>query len=516
MPLIPGFLLVILIQFSGCQQFDKNKSHADVPDESIRRGQVLAATYCQSCHLLPEPALLDSKTWQEGVLPAMGPRLGIFSYGFQQYPSYKNDPGLPPNYYPAKQVISHQDWQNIIDYYTALSPDSLIQQAPLKQISNTLTSFKVLYPLNRYPSPAICLTEIDTTVKPHQLYLFDLAAQTFFKYTSIGAQPDTLSTAGSFVDLDFRDQTITGCNIDVINPNNGRFGKAQQLSTSKEGKISLRPDYLLDSLSRPVQLSSGDLNNDGKTDYLVCEFGHLSGALSLFENTGGVQYTRHVLRQEPGAIKAYIEDVNMDGLADVWALFSQGDEGVFLFINNGNGSFKQEQVLRFPAVYGSTHFELVDVNKDGHKDIIYTCGDNADFSLILKPYHGLYIYLNNGNNQFSQEYFFPINGCYKSAARDFDGDGDIDIATIAFFADYQHKPDEGFIYLENSGGLKFTPKTLPECRQGRWLTMDTGDVDGDGKIDIVLGNFSIRPSVIQPLVDWKAGPPFLVLKNITR
>src|SRR5688572_28738645 len=99
-----SLLLGLLIQFSGCQQFDKNKSHQNGSNKSIKRGKVLAATYCQSCHLLPEPSLLDSKTWQEGVLPAMGPRLGIFSYGFQQYPSYKNDPGVPPNHYPAKQV----------------------------------------------------------------------------------------------------------------------------------------------------------------------------------------------------------------------------------------------------------------------------------------------------------------------------------------------------------------------------------------------------------------------------
>ncbi len=53
---------------------------------------------------------------------------------------------------------------------------------------------------------------------------------------------------------------------------------------------------------------------------------------------------------------------------------------------------------------------------------------------------------------FNQKYFFPINGCYKAMARDFDGDGDLDIATISFFADYEHQPEEGFVYLENKGG----------------------------------------------------------------
>ena len=62
-------------------------------------------------------------------------------------------------------------------------------------------------------------------------------------------------------------------------------------------------------------------------------------------------------------------------------------------INKGNGQFEEKRVLRFPPMYGSSFFELVDFNKDGFQDFIYTCGDNADYSQVLKPYHGIYIYL---------------------------------------------------------------------------------------------------------------------------
>ena len=192
---------------------------------------------------------------------------------------------------------------------------------------------------------------------------------------------------------------------------------------------------------------------------------------------------------------------------------AQGDEGIFLFTNKGNGEFDQKKVLAFPPVYGSSYFELADFNKDGFPDIVYTCGDNADFSVVLKPYHGVYIFINDGHNNFKQEYFFPINGCYKAMARDFDGDGDLDIAAISFFADYQHQPEEGFVYLENMGHFNFQPYSIKEAESGRWLTMDAGDIDGDGKIDLVLGNFSIGPSMFRNTFDWKKGPPFLVLKN---
>ena len=215
----------------------------------------------------------------------------------------------------------------------------------------------------------------------------------------------------------------------------------------------------------------------------------------------------------PVAIKIYIQDYNHDGLLDIWALFAQGEEGVFLFTNLGHGLFSQEEVLRFPSINGSSYFELADFNKDGYPDIVYTCGDNADYSTVLKPFHGVYIYLNDGKNHFEKKYFFPINGCYKAIARDYDNDGDLDIATIAYFADYEHQPEEGFVYLENTGNYNFIPNSLPATETGRWLTMDAGDFDGDGKIDLILGNFSKAPSFIKSKNDWKQGPPFIILKN---
>jgi hypothetical protein len=255
------------------------------------------------------------------------------------------------------------------------------------------------------------------------------------------------------------------------------------------------------------------LNKDGNTDYVVIEFGNLLGALSWMENLENTKFNKHVLRAFPGAIKAYINDYNRDGEPDIWVLFSQGEEGIFLFTNKGKGIFESKEVLRFPAAYGSSYFEFADFNKDGHQDIVYTCGDNADYSQVLKPYHGVYIFLNDGKNNFSQKYFYPVNGCYKAMARDFDGDGDLDIATISFFADYEYQPAEGFVYFEQHGNFKFTPYNISECRSGRWLTMDADDIDGDGKIDIVLGNFSMGSTTAKPNMNWSQGPPFIILKN---
>ncbi len=510
-------LLLILVFFLfSCNRIKKNKSHQNTADINIEKGKVLTATHCQSCHLLPDPSLLDTKSWEDGVLPAMGPRLGIFSYGFNLYPSSRNDVYLHEGYYPSKPVLNNLEWQNIIDYYTAISPDTMPAQQRSKKIKSGLSIFKVQLPQYIYSSPGICLTEIDTTSFPHQLYLFDLSSKYIFRYNNQLVLIDSVKTDATITDIDFHSDTMLACDINIINPNNGKFGKAHYILKDSKGRLEVDTTAIFDNLERPVQINACDLNNDKKTDYLICEFGNLTGALSWMENKGANKFVRHVLRSEPGAIKTYLEDVNGDGLTDVWALFTQGDEGISLFINKGNGKFEHQQILRFPPIYGSTWFEFADFNNDGLKDIVYTCGDNADYSMVLKPYHGVYIYLNQGNNHFTQKYFFPINGCYKAMARDYDQDGDLDIAAIAFFADFALQPEEGFVYLKNEGNFEFTALTIPECTTGRWLTMDAADLDGDNKIDIVLGNFSIRPSVIKPDIDWQKGPSFIFLKNISK
>ncbi len=503
-----SFLFILL---PSCNN-DNNNTSTDDSGSRVENGKALVKQYCQSCHMLPDPSLLNKKSWLKGVLPEMAPRLGIFSYGTILYPRV-TDGSISPDFYPRRNLLTGLEWQSIIDYFTADSPDSLPPQTRKDSIKTGLPLFKVEIPNLNYENPATCYVKINSGNVLHPLIISDaLKGKIYFIGPNL-AITDSVADTGPVVDIDFTKNNLLACNIGMIGPNNGKFGKGISITMNSKGSNQKNATTKFDSLQRPVQITSTDLNNDGKNDYLVSEFGYLTGRLSWMENIGNNNFEKHSLRDLPGAIKCYIQDYNHDGLPDIWALFAQGEEGIFLFTNKGDGSFSQEEVLRFPPSYGSSYFELADFNKDGYPDIIYTCGDNGDNSPVLKPYHGVYIFMNDKTNHFAQKFFFPIHGCYKAIARDYDGDGDLDIATISFFADYAQQPEESFVYLKNTGNLEFQPYSFPGADMGRWLTMDAGDIDGDGKIDLILGNFSIVPDMAHR-VDWTHSPPFIILKNI--
>ncbi len=169
--------------------------------------------------------------------------------------------------------------------------------------------------------------------------------------------------------------------------------------------------------------------------------------------------------------------------------------------------------MRFPSVYGSSFLEVADFNKDGYFDFVYTNGDNADFSIILKPYHGVRIFMNDGNNQFKETWFYPMHGASEVKARDFDNDGDIDLAAISFFPDFKDQPNS-FIYFENTG-QGYQAQTTPLAQSGRWLKLEAFDIDQDGDEDLLLGALNFKPLVPDSIFStWKKnGSDILILRN---
>jgi hypothetical protein len=93
------------------------------------------------------------------------------------------------------------------------------------------------------------------------------------------------------------------------------------------------------------------------------------------------------------------------------------------------------------------------------------------------------------------------------------------MVSISFFADYLQQPEEALLYFENTGNLTFKPFKVKGYQLGRWLTMDAGDIDGDGDEDVVLGNFSQGPQSFMSTEDaarFAKGTPLIMLVNRTK
>lgn len=92
----------------------------------------------------------------------MGPRLGIFFHNDLRYPVNTYDFALPRDFYPKKPMLTSIEWQKIIDYYLALSPDSLdLKQKRDQPIQNTMNQFEVLEPRYNGNAPATTYVSID-------------------------------------------------------------------------------------------------------------------------------------------------------------------------------------------------------------------------------------------------------------------------------------------------------------------------------------------------------------------
>ncbi len=472
------------------------------------KGKLLTEKYCGSCHLPVAPAMLDKITWTKHVLPAMAPKLGIGVWQENQYFA------KPVN---GANNVSIEDWKNIVAYYKELSPDTLSPAKAPQPLREDLQLFELLQPTADSQLQTAMTTMVSVNPFTGDIYSSTEAGATLYKWDRQLKASPAIKLQSTAVNMSWRaaDTASLTC-IGNMRAVDVPTGVLWEVHPAAEESRQVKTIGM--GLPRPVQSIPSDFNKDGRTDYLVCGFGHNYGGLYVLQQTADEEYTRQPVWEVPGAIHAVVDDFDKDGWPDVMALFAYGDEGIWLFTNDHKGGFKQQPLLRFPPVQGSTGFQVVDMNKDGLPDILYTAGDNGDYSMELKPFHGVYLYINKGDFSFEQAWFYPVNGCTKAIAADFDLDGDLDIASIAFFADLKGHPEEKFILFKQEGPIKFMPHVTPALSgAGRWICMDAGDYDRDGDPDIVLGNYS-KGFIIQDdfKPGWNLNTPLILLRNVSK
>jgi hypothetical protein len=479
-------------------------------DLSAHPGYRHAQVHCATCHLVPDPGDITRNVWEEIVLPKMSFFMGINQLDPDRNP--EADLYLASGLFPPEPTLPRELWPLIVSYYLDNAPVDRLPHEPRPEIKVGLPHFQLETPRFRRDPPLTTMVQIDE------------ARRVIYSADAHGQALDILSPEGRLLDSVFvgnipvwMKNTPRGIYLACIGhffPLEERRGQIILLERTPAG---FERKVLFSQLPRPCHIEVADLNKNGREDLIVSMFGYLTGRMSWYENLGEDQYREHVLFDKAGPVCTVVHDFNGNGYPDIALLTGQETEQLILYYNNGQGGFEAPHIVfQKPPSYGHTYMEAVDLNNNGRLDLIVCNGDNGDYESPAKPYHGIRIYLNQDGRNFEKAAFLPMHGVFRAIARDFDGDGNIDIASIGFYPCYETNPRESFVYWKNRGDLKFEPYTFRECISGRWMVMDVGDLSGNGRLDIVLGSLIRMPSEVPDFVRniWETvGPSVAILNN---
>ncbi|AQG78199.1 hypothetical protein AWR27_01860 [Spirosoma montaniterrae] len=408
---------------------------------------------------------------------------------------------------PAKPALSQQQWQELCAYFDENAPDALTHTPNQMPVSPLFAAGASI----RLADSAPAVTCIRWDAHRRCIWLADNAQRKIWLLDPQGHRLDSLAAPLPVSDICPTPSEVVVTVLGSLLPTEQKNGGAYRYRQTAKGWQMIGSSEALHRPVRSLRLSQNQLSQQR---YLTAEFGFLTGQLALRDANFRVQ---HTLTNVSGSVGVAEADYTGDGLPDLLGLFGQGDEQLRLFEQRPGGRYREKILLRLPPVYGSTSFVSTDFDGDGRLDIAYTCGDNADYSPVPKPYHGLYLYRQQPNGSLVQKRFFANDGAYKTLPADVDHDGDTDLLTIAFFADYKRRPQQSVCYYENKGNFTFSVSSIDCHRRGRWIDADVGDVDGDGDPDVLLANCSVAGTPATPYTSrWQQSGHFTILKNLSK
>jgi hypothetical protein len=237
-----------------------------------------------------------------------------------------------------------------------------------------------------------------------------------------------------------------------------------------------------------------DVNNDGRLD--IFSTGLLSSGAEppeIMFNNGNNNFSRFITSLPIMGFTSqdwvdYDGDGDLDLLLNGYQFMSAGDPIVAFYKNTGNGSFIQKPLYNITS---SRPAKWIHVNNDSKWDI-FISGHDISPSVVLK---------NMGLDSF-QSVSYPFSG-YRTGsaiAEDFDNNGSIDFLFAGTITDRQCNEEKTSVYIKGLGWKIFpVARTTPVANLNmnfNWVFnpgpsgehWSWGDVDNDGKDDIILTN----------------------------
>ena len=233
-------------------------------------------------------------------------------------------------------------------------------------------------------------------------------------------------------------------------------------------------------------LSTGDIDGDGKKD--IAAVNQTYGKINLFRNTsipGTISFATRIDSAIGGhPTEVFLEDLDNDGRLDV--ISSTGPDSqvvVFRNISSGNGiALSNKQTFTIAGYYASA-IGVADLDNDGKKDIVV-----ADYS-TTPSYTVLRNISTNGSVMFSIGSKISFSASYSKPTTlklgDLDSDNKTDLvifnenAAVAVFKN-----------TTTGSAISFSTSIVALSVTSTAHKGDIADIDGDGKADIVVSNYS--------------------------
>ncbi|HKN67712.1 MAG TPA: VCBS repeat-containing protein [Gemmatimonadaceae bacterium] len=187
-----------------------------------------------------------------------------------------------------------------------------------------------------------------------------------------------------------------------------------------------------------------------------------------------------------------VGDVNGDGLDDLYIGGAKG-QAKKLLIQQHDGSFVGSNEAAFAADSLSEDIGAVffDANGDGRQDLYVVSGGN-EYSEGAQPLQDR-LYLNDGHGRFHKaEGALPpeTNSGSRVIAADYDGDGHVDLFVGGRVIPWAYGANPRSMLLHNDGKGHFTDVTAKLAPELEHVGMVTDavwrDVDGDGRLDLIV------------------------------